>query len=401
MQPRLRPRRAEREAPVYRLSSAPRVEPAAEHMTGVLVMGGSAPDTRLIDVEPLARAYRRVLHDSRGSVLRYGDAAGHPRLRSALAAMLASTRGLTVGADQIFVTRGSQMALSLVARSILRRGDVVAVEALGYRHAWQAFRLAGARLLPVLVDAGGLDVAALARCAEQQRIAAVYVTPHHQFPTTVTLTQDRRQNLLELARRKGIAIIEDDYDHEFHYEGPSVMPLASLGGTATVIYVGTLSKILAPGLRIGYVAAAAELLERLAAYRAFADMQGDFVVEGAVAELMETGEVQRHVRRVRLEYRRRRDLLADRLRARLGHALSLERPSGGLAVWASSRPGTDIDRWAAAALDHGVAFQTAHTFTFSGERLPHARLGYGTLNEMEIVETVERLAAAHVAVTPG
>jgi GntR family transcriptional regulator / MocR family aminotransferase len=235
------------EAPVaYRLPSLP---------PGTLNLSNGAPDVRLVPAQAIGRAYRRVLARRGADLLAYGDPEGHPALRAALASMLASTRGLAVTADDILVTRGSQMALTLTARALLRPGDVVAVEQFGYRPAWEAFRAAGATVVPVPIDRDGLDVDALKRLASRTTLRALYVTPHHQYSTTVTLKAASRLALLALARAKRIAIIEDDYDHEFHFDGRPVLPLASADRTGLVVYIGTLSKILAPGLRVGYIAA--------------------------------------------------------------------------------------------------------------------------------------------------
>jgi len=165
------------------------------------------------------------------------------------------------------------MALDLLARALLVPGDVVAIEALGYPPAWGAFRRAGATLLPIPVDHEGLNVDALEAAVSRQPVRAVYLTPHHQYPTMVTLSPGRRLRLLDLAHRAQFAILEDDYDYEFHYEGRPVLPLASADAHGTVIYLGTLSKILAPGLRLGFVVAPKRLVQRLAADRFLVDRQ--------------------------------------------------------------------------------------------------------------------------------
>jgi GntR family transcriptional regulator / MocR family aminotransferase len=388
------PRRIAPTAAAYDLAPAPTVEYAPESMEkGLLVFGASAPDARLLPVEPLARAYRRVLRRSGAQALSYAQASGHPRLRAALASMLSTTRALACTAEQVFITRGSQMALSLVARAIVRPGDVIAVEDFGYRHAWESFRQAGATLVPVTVDRDGVDVAAFERLIASRRVRAIYVTPHHQFPSLVTLSAQRRVRLLELARLNRIAVIEDDYDHEFHYDGRPVLPLASLDRAGAVIYVGTMSKVLAPGLRIGYIVGPVDLLRAIEAHRKFLDIQGDHAVEAAVAELMEEGEVQRHVRRVRRHYQRRRDLLAELLRESAGDALSFSVPAGGIALWLQVI-GLDVDAWAARALKAGVFFQTARAFTFDRKPRPFARLGFASMNESELRVAVDRLCKA-------
>src|SRR5579864_4141443 len=264
---------AERTA--FDLLPAPEAERPYDVPRGSLLFGPSRPDVRLAPGKALGRSVRRAMSRPAGTLLSYGPPAGHPRLRNAVAAMLASTRALAVGPANICVTRGSQMAVSLLARTLLQRGDVVAVEQLGYRSVWESFRLVGAKVIGVPVDGDGLQVEALERAIAQHNVRAVYVTPHHQFPTTVTMSAGRRLKLLDLARTHRIAIIEDDYDHEFHYDGRPVLPLASADRHGVVAYIGTFSKVLAPALRIGYVAGPVPLIECLAAHRSHIDTQGD------------------------------------------------------------------------------------------------------------------------------
>ena len=181
----------------------------------------------------------------------------------------------------------------------------------------------------------------------------------------------RRLRLLELARARRIAVIEDDYDFEFHYEGRPVLPLAAADRHAVVVYIGTLSKILAPSLRLGFIVAPPSLVER--ARRDCAsriDRQGDQVVECAVAELIEDGELQRHVRRMRRIYQGRRDALVALLHKRLGGALSFTVPAGGMALWAQAASDIDVDGWAARALGRGVLFNSAARFAFDGKPRP-------------------------------
>ncbi|WP_437308781.1 PLP-dependent aminotransferase family protein [Sorangium sp. So ce388] len=359
-----------------------------------LRMSGGLPDMRLVPTAELARAYRRALRAEPKRLLDYADPRGHERLRAALAAMLSAVRGLAAGPESVLVTRGSQMAIDLVARALLAPGDAVAVESYGYRPAWEALRLGGARLVPVPVDAAGLSVDALAELADRERLRAVYVTPHHQYPTTAVLAPGRRVALLELCQRRRIALIEDDYDHEFHYDGRPVLPLASADTAGVVVYVGTLSKILAPGLRLGFVVAPEPLIERLSLHRTFVDRQGDHAVERAVAELLEDGEVQRHAQRARRAYRARRDLLVEALRARLGGALDFRVPAGGMALWAKVDAAIDADAWAERSLERKVAFSPGRRYAFDGRKRPFLRLGFAALDEEEIREAVERMAGA-------
>ena len=312
------------------------------------------------------------------------DRRGHLRLRAAIAAWVSAARGLAASADTVMVTRGSQMALHLTARALVRPGDVVGVEALGYPHAINVFRRARAEVIPIPVDRDGLDVTALEALAARRRVRLVYVTPHHQYPTTVVLSPTRRLALLELARRHRIAVVEDDYDQEFHYDGRPLMPMAASDAGGNVVYVGTLAKILAPGLRLGFVVAAPALLSRMAAERALIDGQGDAVLECAVADLLEDGEIQRHVRRVRRIYHQRRDALCAALDEGLSRVLTYTRPAGGLALWTRVARGVDLAAWHQRCLERGVFFQLGSQFTFDRRAIPFARLGYAALDERSL-----------------
>ena len=358
---------------------------------GALVMGGGIPDVSLVPVELLSRAYRNALRRHPRAVLSYGDPRGYVGLRGQLAGMLTATRGLAVTEDGLVLTRGSQMALDLVARSLLTLGDRVAVEGFGYGPAWEALRQAGAELLPIPVDEEGLVVADLEKLVSAKPIRAVYVTPHHQYPTTVMMTAGRRLALLALARKYRFMIIEDDYHHEFHYDGRPVLPLAS-ADAGVVAYIGSLSKVLAPGLRIGYVVAPKPLLDRITLHRIYSDRQGDQTLECALAELFQAGDVQRHIRRAKRIYQTRRDLLAAELQRRLPGVVSFRMPAGGMAIWTKVAPDVNVQAWASRADQNGVVFLTARAFAFDGKSPPYIRLGFGGLTEPQIREAVKRMS---------
>lgn len=358
----------------------------------LLLFGGGLPDLRLVPVDLLARAYRRALQAP--SLLGYGDARGEPRLRAALAQLLSDMRGLAVSAEQVLVTSGSQGALDLVARNLLKPGDRVAVEDPGYPAAWATLRASGADLLPLPVDESGLQLEALEAALKEGPVRAVYLTPHHQFPTTVTMGAPRRLRLLELARRHRIALLEDDYDNEFHFEGRPVLPLASEDPGGMVIYLGTLSKILAPGLRIGFMAGPQTLIEALGARRAASEGQGDHAIQRVGAELLEEGLLQRHARKMRRIYLARRSALALALEKHLRDVVSFEVPPGGMSLWLQVDPSVDVDRWAERAERAGVVVYTGRRFDFHGHSRPNLRLGFSSLDERELELAVRRLAKA-------
>ncbi len=383
-----------RPAPLYQVPAAPPLLRWPTPAAGRLVFRSSHPDVRLAPTRLLAREYRRAIERNHGHALGYGPTAGHEALRAEIAQMLRSLRGLPVCADEILVTSGSQMALALTARGLLRPGDAVAVESFSYPNAWKALREGGARLVPVPVDAHGMDVERLASLAASERIAAVYLTPQHQLPTTVTLCGRRRTALLRLAAERSILVIEDDYDHEFHYDGPRMPPLASADTAGVVVYIGSLSKVLAPGLRLGYLAAPAPVVETLAAHRQTLDIQGDHAMQAAVAALLADGEVQRHIHRVSRIYHARRDLAVALLRKHLGSVLELGVPAGGMGLWPRVAPDVDVDDWASAARERGAEFLPARVFAVDGQAASAMRLGFASLNEAELETAILRLAAA-------
>ncbi|MBV9494532.1 MAG: PLP-dependent aminotransferase family protein [Acidobacteria bacterium] len=394
--PEIAPSRRARKASRFALPllDAPHPELPRNVPAGTILMSGMRPDVRLLPADLLGRAYRRVQRLLGTQLLSYNHPAGHIRLRRELASMLSATRGVAADTGSILVTRGSQMGLALAALALIRPGDAVAVEHPGYRPAWEAFRMAGAEVLPVAVDEDGIDLRALQQLLAKRAIRAVYVTPHHQMPTTATLTGPRRLRLLQLATQHGFAIVEDDYDHEFHYSGRPVPPMASLDKDGVVIYVGTFSKVLAPGLRVGFVVAPPDLIERMTAWRSFIDLQGDSVLECAIAELLERGLIQRHVRKVRATYRHRLETLALLLRRQLGDFLTFDDPAGGTAIWVRTADARTMTRWARASAERGVAFDEGSAFTLDGAAIAGARIGFASLNDSEAKQAVKRLASA-------
>ncbi|MEO6774229.1 MAG: PLP-dependent aminotransferase family protein [Kofleriaceae bacterium] len=353
-------------------------------------LSAGVPDPRLFPHDMMARAYRRALR-SRGAnaTLAYADAAGLLRLREAVAALLREARNMPCGPEHILITRGSQMVLDLAARALLRPGDVAAVEHLGYQPAWRAFEAAGAKLAGVRLDEQGLVVDEL-----PAKLRALYVTPHHQYPTTVLLTPARRLALLARARRDRFAVLEDDYDHEFHFDGRPVAPLASADPHGSVIYIGSLSKTLAPGLRIGFLAAPEHVVEALAGVRTIIDRQGDHVLEAAVAELVEDGEIQRHANKLRRTYALRRERFATLLRTHLGSALEFTLPPGGLTIWARVARDIALERWLDRARAHGVHVVAAKELALDREPRPFIRLAFAQYSEAELADAIRILARA-------
>lgn len=359
-----------------------------------VVFSDGVPDARLIPYDVLGRAYRRALIDTaRRNGLGYGDPRGDPALRQSVARMLADERGLQAGPGNVCIVRGSQMGIYLAARLLVRPGDHVAVEALSYPPAREAFRAAGAEVHGLAMDADGMRPDELEKLCRRTRIRAVYLTPHHQFPTTRLMPAERRVHLLMLAEQFDFAIVEDDYDHEFHFSHRPMFPMASVDRSGRVIYVGSLSKVLAPGLRVGYVVGAPALIDRCAAEILLIDRQGNPVTERAVSDLMDSGELKRHIRRALRVYEARRSLMAGRA-AQLPPQVAFTLPPGGLALWLRLDSGVDDEALIRLAREEGVQIPSSRPFCATGGLPGGLRLGYASLAPAEIEAGLDGLARA-------
>ena len=372
----------------------PPARPLALSGEGGLKLDEGAPDGRLFPADILARAYRSAIHRaSRDNRMQYRDPRGSPRLREAVAAMLRSERGLAVGLDEICITRGSQNGIYLAARTLISPGDTVLVEALTYEPAVAAVADLGAKIVPVGLDEQGVDVADVERQCRLHRVRAIFLTPHHQFPTTVALRPERRLRLLMLARQFGFAIIEDDYDHEYHFDSQPLLPMASYAPDR-VIYVGSLSKLLLPALRIGYIAAPRAFIDAVAHGVSLTDGMGNTLTEDAAAELIVEGELRRHVRRVTQVYGVRRLAFDEHLKAIFGGHVDYRVPDGGLAFWLQFPDRALLDRIEAGALAQGLHLAASASFATTADAPRGLRIGFGSLTESEAERALTGLATA-------
>jgi GntR family transcriptional regulator/MocR family aminotransferase len=359
-----------------------------------LSFNDGAPDIRHVPVEAVARAYRNALRSTlQLRRLGYGDPRGSESLRAAIAAMLTADRGLAASVDNICLTRGSQMGIFLAAQTLVTPGDTVVVEALSYPPAREAFRRVGAEIASVGVDENGINVDDLERICRKKRVRAIYVTPHHHFPTTVCMTPERRMRLILLASQFGFAIVEDDYEHEFHFSHQPMLPLASFDTAGHVIYIGSLSKLLSPSLRVGYVCAPKTLINRLAAEVMIVDRQGDPAMEAAITELIEAGELHRHTRKMLRHYSERRMKFAGDLEIALRGRGAFNIPDGGLAFWVRFE-GVDLKRLSARCRERQLFVQSPDAFSSTGQPVSALRLGFASLDVNELGTATARLGAA-------
>lgn len=348
------------------------------------------PDIRLAPIEELARAHSRSLRnlwDHRQ--LSYQDALGYPQLRAQMARELNATRGLNITPDHIMITRGSQMAIFLAARIILTdTNKTIVMTRPGYRTAGLNFQYAGGQVKYIPVDANGMDTTALENLCQKEKVSLVYVTPHHHYPTTVTLSPDRRIHLLQLADRFDFAILEDDYDYDFHYANNPLLPLASGDQNGRVLYIGSLSKNLSPAIRIGYLVSTPEVIRELPKIRRLMDRQGDVIMERALAELFHEGIIRRYLKKALKQYRRRRDLCEQLLKESLSGCIQFEQPNGGLAIWAKFHPDIKLPVLSRIVAAKGLYLSDGNFYHPQENAI---RMGFACMSEEEITQAVKIL----------
>lgn len=355
---------------------------------------GGQPDLRLFPTQEYYAILREVMRRYDPQVLLgYDRCEGAPELRLQLSHYLRRLRDI-IG-HEVVVTQGSQEGLFLLAKMLIQPGDVVAVEELGYPPAWGAFRLAGGNLVGLPVDRHGVDPEALDRLARRSRVAMLYTTPLHQYPTTVTMPLERRRELYEVAVRHGIPLLEDDYDHEFHFRSRPLAPLRSRDPEGLVYYISSFSKVVYPSARLGFVVLPPGRAGDLVDLKRFVTRQSNTLIQLAQARWMEKGGFERHLRRMRRVYQSRMTWMSRRLdegRARWGLPLQFELPDGGMSLWVDF--GVDSRTLAERARALGVLVQGGHEYHLHGKASTYLRLGFASSQEQEMEQGLSRLFEA-------
>lgn len=358
----------------------------------MLTIDDGFPDVRLTPVDLLMREYRSISKRFYGkNFLKYGHPKGSESLRLALCRYLSETRGLAVNAENIIITKGSQMGIYLATQLLLTSTDKIAVGISNYRSADEIFKYSGAALVRIPVDEYGMDIDYLADMLQHQKIKAVYIIPHHHFPTTVTMSMERRLKLLKLAEEHCFAVIEDDYDYDFHYNNKPYIPLASIDHNQNVIYIGSITKTFAPALRIGFLISGSHFVNACASLRQLIDKQGDSLLEEAFSSLYNNGEMERHFRKSIKIYRQRRDIFCEILETNFKDVIAFKIPEGGLAVWSLFDKKTNLVALASRAEKKGLKISDG-TFYNNELFIPNGlRLGFASINEQEIEQSLSLL----------
>lgn len=360
-----------------------------------LVFNDGFPDTRIAPVDLIVREYRRFAnYRFTSKYLMYGPEQGSENLRNELVRFLSETRGLQVGPENILITKGVQMAIYLTAEVLLSKNDTVIVPDPGYPGANEVFEQAGAQLAFVPVDEHGIDLNAVESICKKKKVKLLYVIPHHHRPTTVTLSPERRMQLLELAMKYRFAIIEDDYDYDFHYASSPILPLASADYYGSVIYVGSFCKTIAPGIRIGFVLAPQNLILQLTRLRRMIDRQGEQLLEEAMANLLKNGDIGRHLKKANKIYHERRDLLCRLLQDKLTGYVDFRIPEGGFAIWMQYLNGLSAAAVAKKAAEMGLSIADGTGYFYNSHNHSFIRMGFASLNLKELEDGVTILEKA-------
>jgi GntR family transcriptional regulator / MocR family aminotransferase len=356
-----------------------------------LIFNDGFPDVRIAPIGSLIRAMRRLLYlPSFSKSLVYGNAQGTPYLRETLSVFLNDTRGMPVASENILITKGAQMGLYIAASIILKPGDHVIVGQPGYVTATLTFQQLGAIIHTIPVDDSGIDMDKVEKLCQRKKIKLVYVIPHHHNPTTVTLIPERRMRLLELAKKNKFAILEDDYDYDFHYTSKPIMPMASMDNSGNVIYIGTYTKTLAPAIRFGFMVAPASFIHTATQVRKSIDTQGDTLMENAIAELHRDGTITRHIKKSVKLYKERRDNLCMLLQTSLNSHITFKIPDGGMSIWAKFNT-ADLHEVSKIAEVNGLLIGNGKIYDSPTVKYNSVRIGFASLNFAEQEKAVDIL----------
>lgn len=350
------------------------------------------PETRTFPTDVWERLQRQVMKDYRANVLLHGDPQGAEPLRKAIATYLNLERGAKCSADQILVLSSTRQALFLCAQLLVDAGKPILLENPGYFGARKAFETAETKVLPIDVDELGICTDLL--YADRSGANCVYVTPSHQYPTGATLPLERRLELINWAAEKGKWILEDDYDSEFHYDGQPTACVQGLDKYQRTLYLGTFSKTLYPGLRMGYMVLPHELIKAFTYARSMMDGHTPQILQLTLARFMEDGHYNAHVRAMRKLYAGRQSIMLDAIGKHLDGIVTALRPQGGLQIPCLLHDGWSEEKTIRQAASAGVQLSGLSRLYAGDQKKQGWLLGYSSLTAYEIEAAMLRLANA-------
>ena len=370
---------------------------------GIISFAGGFPDSAMFDVEGIREASNAALAKDPGAALQYGATEGFNPLREQLAAFMAQKGAKDVAPDQLIVTTGSQQALDLLGKTLISPGDKVIVEGPTFLATIQCFRLYGAELVSAPIDGDGVQTDKLEHLIAEHKPKFVYLIPTFGNPSGAMLSAERRKRVLELAVKYNTLIVEDDPYGDLYFgeaPPPSLLAMSPLveGSRELLVHCGSLSKVLSPGLRVGWMIGPAELLAKATMCKQFSDAHTSTFAQATAAEYLKAGRMPATLDKVRSVYAQRARTMGDALRRELGDAVSFVQPQGGLFVWArltgAGGKVADGNDYAKRAIEQGVAFVPGAPFFCANPDHATFRLSFATAPEDKILEGVSRLAKA-------
>lgn len=353
------------------------------------IFNDGVPDIRLTQIDHHSRIYSSILKRKAHKIGKYNQD-GSEFFKKNLSQFLNASRGLPISKNNLLITRSTEMSIYIVSEILLSEGDIVLVGELSYFSVNMIFQKTGVKIQPISIDDEGINVEEVREVCKKQKIRMLYLTPHHHYPTTVTLSAKRRLELLNLANEFGFIILEDDYDYDFHYDKSPILPLASADTNGMVIYIGSFGKSLVPGFRTGFIVAPENLMTEMRKYLGIIDRQGDVLMEHVLGEMIAEGEINRYLKKSLKTYQERRDYFVSLLEQNLGEYIDFQKPSGGLAVWMKWKIPLNLMQLSKNCAQNNLFIPK--TLLYQNKNLTAMRLGFGNLNLTEMDKSIEILS---------
>jgi 2-aminoadipate transaminase len=359
----------------------------------IISFGGGYPDASLFPLEQLNNVYQRAIMETGRDSLQYTVSNGTPRLREQIARRM-NLDGIDCDAENVLVLQGGQQGLDLVSKMVVDRGDIIITESPTFLGALIAFNPYEPKYIGVEMDDDGMKMDELERVLEQNPEAKLlYTVPDFQNPSGVTMSLERRTRLIELANKYDLIVLEDSPYRELRFSGEAVPPLKSMDTEGRVIFLGSFSKILAPGLRLGWAVASNELIQQLGLLKLAADTQCSTLNMAAVSLYLDTYDIDAHIASIRTAYRGKKDLMLEAIRRDFPASIRFTEPSGGMFTWLTFPEGFDAGAFMRqkAVPDGKVAYVPGAPFFPVNPRENHARVSYSTQSEAGIIKGIETL----------
>jgi DNA-binding transcriptional MocR family regulator len=371
---------------------------------GIISFAGGFPDSAMFDVDGLREASQKALAEEPGGALQYGATEGYEPLRTQLAAFERSKGVADIEPQNLIVTTGSQQALDLLGKTMISPGDKVIVEGPTFLATIQCFRLYGADLVSAPIDAQGVQVDKLEQLIAEHKPKFVYLIPSFGNPSGALLTLERRRKILELAVKYQVLIVEDDPYGDLYFTPepppPSILALSKYvpGSREWIAHCGSMSKVLSPGLRVGWLVAQPELLAKATMCKQFSDAHTSTFAQATAAQYLKSGRMPETLKKVRAAYAERAQAMGDALKRELGDAIEFTQPKGGLFFWArltgAGGKVKDAGEFAKRAIEQGVAFVPGAPFFAKDPDVSTLRLSFATADVGKLGEGVKRLGSA-------